>query len=578
MKWGIRTKLLAGFSLLLACTALVGGIGISQTDLLNQQATNMYADDLTGTALVGQITEAVLLNRQDMLALILTQAPARRTALENDITALDQKINDLIAAEQQGDSDGLQRTEMARFTQVWQDYQHTRDTVTLPASRSGKTAEAFTLFNGADSTSFAPVSTALEALITSKANSAAATNRKNQEIFARANQLIIGLTLAAVLIGLGIALYLARNIARAATQVAAAARGLAQGDLDQHIEVRTNDELGDMAEALRAMIAYLRQRASVIGQVAQGNLRVAVAPQSERDVLGTALTTMVTNLRGILQEIHEASTVLAASAAEIVTATTQVAAGATETATAVSQTTTTVEEVKQTAILASEKARQVAAHAQHAAQVSQTGTRSVDEAMGGMERIRDQMEQIAESIVRLSEQGQAIGAIIASVNDLAEQSNLLAVNAAIEAAKAGEAGRGFGVVAGEVKNLAEQSKQATAQVRSILNDIQRATSTAVQTTEQGSKAVEAGTAQSGEAGEAIRVLAESIDDATNAATQIAASSQQQLIGMDQVASAMENIKQASTQNVASTRQVESAAQRLHELGQKLRRVVAQYQV
>src|SRR4030067_173625 len=117
-----------------------------------------------------------------------------------------------------------------------------------------------------------------------------------------------------------------------------------------------------------------------------------------------------------------------------------------------------------------------------------------------MHRIQEQMESIAQSIVRLSEQGQAIGEIIATVNDLAEQSNMLAVNAAIEAAKAGEQGKGFAVVAQEVKSLAEQSKQATAQVRTILGDIQKATSGAVMATEQGSKAGETGGRLSGGGG------------------------------------------------------------------------------
>jgi methyl-accepting chemotaxis protein len=105
----------------------------------------------------------------------------------------------------------------------------------------------------------------------------------------------------------------------------------------------------------------------------------------------------------------------------------------------------------------------------------------------GMKKIQTQMESIAESVVKLSEQSQAIGEIIASVNDLAEQSNLLAVNAAIEAAKAGEQGKGFAVVAQEVKSLAEQSKQATSQVRTIFNDIQKATTAAVLATEQGAR-------------------------------------------------------------------------------------------
>ncbi|MFA7300262.1 MAG: methyl-accepting chemotaxis protein, partial [Sideroxydans sp.] len=129
--------------------------------------------------------------------------------------------------------------------------------------------------------------------------------------------------------------------------------------------------------------------------------------------------------------------------------------------------------------------------------------------------------------------------------------------------------KGFAVVAQEVKSLAEQSKQATAQVRTILGDIQKATGTAVLATEQGNKAVQAGVKQTGETGEAIRLLADSVAEAAQAATQIAASSQQQMVGMDQVAQAMENIKQASVQNVSGTKQAEVAAQSLHELGQKL---------
>jgi methyl-accepting chemotaxis protein len=277
--------------------------------------------------------------------------------------------------------------------------------------------------------------------------------------------------------------------------------------------------------------------------------------------------------RTITRQLRESIDQLSTSSAEILATTTQVAAGAAETASAVSETTATVEEVKQTAQLSSQKARNVSDSAQKASQVSQVGRKSVEEAMQGMQSIQEQMESIAESIVRLSEQSQAIGEIIATVNDLAEQSNLLAVNAAIEANKAGEQGKGFAVVAQEVKSLAEQSKQATAQVRTILGDIQKATGTAVLATEQGSKAVQAGVKQTAETGESIRLLADSIVEAAQAATQIVASSQQQMVGMDQVALAMENIKQASVQNVSGTRQAEVAAQGLHELGRRLSEMI-----
>jgi methyl-accepting chemotaxis protein len=316
----------------------------------------------------------------------------------------------------------------------------------------------------------------------------------------------------------------------------------------------------------------------VAEQIASGNLRVKVSPQSHNDTLGKAFAAMVVNLQRLTTDIAEAVNVLGSATTEIVATTTQLTASATATATAVTETTTTVAEVRHTAQLSSQKAKSVADGAQKGAQFFETGKKSTDESIEGMQRIRQQMTSIAESMVHLREQTQAIGQIITTVDDLAAQSNVLAVNAAIEAAKAGEQGKGFAVVAQEVKSLSEQSKQATDQVRAILHDIQKATSAAVAATEQGGQAVALGVAQSIQAGESIMALTATVTEAAHAATQIAASNQQQLVGVEQVASAMESVKQSSTQNVASARQLETSTRNLDALGQKLKELVARYEV
>jgi methyl-accepting chemotaxis protein len=318
---------------------------------------------------------------------------------------------------------------------------------------------------------------------------------------------------------------------------------------------------------------HRREKLGVAATRSANTARFAAVAGSAISLLILILAVALTNV-DISRPLGAAISLLTTSASQIATAATQVAASATEAATAVAQTTTTVAEVKQTALTSVQKARHVADAAQHTAQASQQGMQAVEQMILGINNIREQTDSVAASIVRLSEQSQAIGAIISTVDDLAAQSNLLAVNAAIEAAKAGEQGKGFAVVAQEVKSLAEQSKQATAQVRTILNDIQKATSAAVMATEQSSKAVDSGLRQAADAGHSVRTLSDSINESAQAAIQIAASSEQQLVGMDQLAHAMEDIKQSSLQNANSTKQSEEAARNLTNLAGQLRRLVA----
>jgi methyl-accepting chemotaxis protein len=303
--------------------------------------------------------------------------------------------------------------------------------------------------------------------------------------------------------------------------------------------------------------------------------------KNRKDEFGTMIQSfksMIDILREQMQNILEGVNVLASSSSEILASTTQIASGSAETAAAITETSTTVEEVRQAALLSSQKAMNLSDRANQVAQVSQNGNKAVSETIDGMNHIRKQMEEIAQTIIQLSEQSQSIGGIIASVTDLADQSNLLAVNAAIEAAKAGEQGKGFAVVAQEIRNLSDQSRQATNQVRTILNDIQKVTTAAVLATERGNKAVEDGVNKSYLAGDAIRILAESSFEAAAVSSQIVASSQQQLAGMDQIGAAMQNINQAGIETASSMTQAEESVKNLHDLGQKLKDIVEQFKI
>lgn len=281
------------------------------------------------------------------------------------------------------------------------------------------------------------------------------------------------------------------------------------------------------------------------------------------------VTCNVTERKWLEDKLQTTSQALSDLTTQILASLQQLVASTGETASAVTQTATTIEEMKQTVSLSSSRAQEVSINARQTATVSQIGERSVEEALTGLHRIREQMGSIAQSVVKLGEQGQTIGTIISSVGELAEQSNLLAVNAAIEAAKAGEQGKGFAVVAQEVKALAEQSKRATGHVRRILNEIQKASVVAVQETEQGANVVETGVLKSLEAGDSIRALAQSVTEAAQAVMQIAASSQQQKIGIEQVTVAIDSVKQASLQNIAQLKNIEGAVKSLDQVGREL---------
>jgi PAS domain S-box-containing protein len=279
--------------------------------------------------------------------------------------------------------------------------------------------------------------------------------------------------------------------------------------------------------------------------------------------------------RKLIDGIREMIAKLTSVGAEILASINQQVAGAQEQAAAVSQTVTTVDEVMQTAEQTSQRARTVGEAMQRNLEIGKVGRKAVEDAIVAKRRVQEQVESTAENILSLAEQAQAIGDIIATVNDIAEQTNLLALNAAIEASRAGEHGRGFAVVAGEVKALADQSKKATVQVRQILGEIQKATNTAVLSTEEVTRGVANAIQLGTQAGETIHTLAQALADTAQAAAQIVASAGQQATGMAQIHQAMRNIDQVAKQNVAAVRQVEQAGQNLNAIGTQLQKITEQ---
>ncbi|MBF0462646.1 MAG: methyl-accepting chemotaxis protein [Magnetococcales bacterium] len=354
------------------------------------------------------------------------------------------------------------------------------------------------------------------------------------------NNVIWSVGLLAIVMGSVVAVFITRSITHPMLKQIEFAKRLTAFDLRGKVDIgNRRDELGQLSAALNMMLDILREQ---VMQMTAGSVSLSTA-----------------------------SSELAATAS-------QLAASSAETSTTVMEVSATVEEVRHTAHVANDKAREMVHESRSLRDVARTGGTASSQAIAGISRIKEEMDYIADSIVKLSEQTRNIGEIVGSVNDITDQSNLLSVNAAIEAAKAGEAGRGFAVVAQEVKSLAEQAREATGQIKVILNDIQKATSTAVMATERGNKSVDKGVELGNEAGEAILTFEASVERSEMAAEQITASSQQQLGGMDQLVIAMDNIKLATTQNSGAARQLEDSIKDLNGLSKNLKELTQRFKV
>jgi methyl-accepting chemotaxis protein len=347
-----------------------------------------------------------------------------------------------------------------------------------------------------------------------------------------------------VALGCVVTLYLLRDAARRVSILVQVAERSSTGDHAADAPPLGNDELGALGEAWNAVLGTIRH---LLGEEKAARMR----------------------MEKLLAGVSETANGISVAAAELLAGTTQQAAAAQEQAAAVAETVSTVNEVAETSRQAAERAPSVAEAANRAVEIARAGRKAVDDTVVGLRSVKEQVQAITLGTMALAEQGQAIGEITSTVKDLAEQTNLLALNAAIEASRAGEQGKGFAVVAGEVKALADQSKKATAQVRQILGQIQKATTSAVAAAEEGKRSVDAAVMVALQAGETIRALGETVTESGQVVGQMAASAGQQASGMSQIHHAMSNINQGSSQHLAATQQAERTAQALSDAGRRL---------
>ncbi len=287
-------------------------------------------------------------------------------------------------------------------------------------------------------------------------------------------------------------------------------------------------------------------------------------------VVGVVGILIVTNLNS---QLGSAVRDMESSSAELQASSQQQATGAKEQATAMSEISTTITELLATSRQIDESAQRVAQIAAKTAMSARTGDTTVQQARDSMGGIQRQVDLIVTHMLDLGKKSQQIGGVLELINELAEQTNILAINATIEAAGAGDAGRRFAVVADEIRKLADRVGGSTKEIRVLIDEVRSAVNTTVMVTEAGSKAVDAGSRQVGDAAASFTAIASLVDTTTEAAQEISLSTKQQTTAVEQVKGAVTNVAQTTKENEASTAQTLQTALQLATLARTLSRLI-----
>jgi methyl-accepting chemotaxis protein len=330
----------------------------------------------------------------------------------------------------------------------------------------------------------------------------------------------------------------------------------------------------------RIISVPIRKLSFEVSKVATGdlNIRLDQCGTDEVGQLTRDFNTMVNNLRNIIGQVSTTANQVSSAANRLNTTAEQIATGAEEVAAQSATVATAGEEMSATSGDIAQNCQMAAEGAQRASQAAQSGAEVVEKTVRVMGQIADRVQDSAKTVASLGERSDQIGAIIGTIEDIADQTNLLALNAAIEAARAGEQGRGFAVVADEVRALAERTTRATREIGEMIKAIQSETKGAVAAMEQGVQQVEAGTIEAEKSGRALQEILQQINDVSMQVNQVATAAEEQTATTSEISSNMHQITEVVQQTSHGAHESATAAAQLNGNAEELQRLVHQFKL
>lgn len=406
----------------------------------------------------------------------------------------------------------------------------------------------------------------------------------------------LGAVVAALFMAFIVVTILANRVIKPVKELTDFSEKLAAGDYKAKAEIDSQDDFGAIAENFNASSdkisrAVTNQEAqeslqksvteflTVVSQIARGDLTLRGNVTS--DALGNVVDSvnyMLDNFSRVLERVRKSAIDVASNANEILLSSEDMSAGATQQDQEITNTSSAVEELTVSMKQVSNNAEASAEAARRALDAAEQGNRAVRDTLEGMQRIRASVQATAKKIKSLGDRSLEISEIINVINDITEQTNLLALNAAIEAARAGEAGRGFAVVADEVRKLAEHSRTATKDIAALIKAIQAETNEAVVVMEEGTKEVEVGAKLADQAGKALEAISSVVRQSAELVQEISLASKQQVRGTEGVANAMQIISNITRQTSQGARQTARTVEHMVKLSEQLNEALSQFRV